>query len=132
ALAEPWTLVAADVEERSLAGERAHDEAFLEAGELEVQARERRLHRLGAGPVLLQLVALEAEGGREPEEQLERWARHLVKAGLAAHERRHREEEPAPAARGGQGGVSLRAEPDELVVVLDPAAHRLAVAAAVL
>jgi len=36
--------------------------------------------------VRLQLVAFEAEGGGEAQEQLERRARHLMEARLAAHE----------------------------------------------
>jgi hypothetical protein len=132
ALAEPGTLVAPDVEERTLACERAHHEAFLEARELEVQARERRLHRLRARPVRLQLVARKAEGGREAQEQLERRARHLVEAGLTIHQRRQRDEEPPPPAARDHGGGALRVEPDELVVVPDPASQRLAIGAAVL
>ena len=132
ALAEPRPLVAPDVEQRSLAGQRAHDEALLEAGELEVQARVRRLHRLGARPVRLELVALDPECGGEAQEELERRPRHLVEAGLAADQRRQRDEEPAPAAARDGGGGALRVEADELVVVLDPAPHRFAVGAAVL
>ena len=56
----------------------------------------------------------------------------LVEAGLAVHQRRQRDEQPAPPAARDHGRGALRVEPDELVVVLDPAAHRLAVGAAVL
>ena len=126
------TLVAHDVEQRALAAERAHDEAFLEAGELELQPCERRLHGLRTGVVRLELGRLEAEGGGEAQEELERRLVDLVEAGLAVHQRRQRDEQPAPPAARDHRGGALRVEPDELVVVLDPAAHRLAVGAAVL
>src|SRR5262249_60488206 len=90
------------------------------------------LHGLRAGEMRLELVALHAERRREAQEELERRPRHLVEAGFAVHERRQRDEEPAPPAARDGGRRALRAEPGELVVLLQPAAPRLALDPAVL
>src|SRR5262249_43760687 len=56
----------------------------------------------------------------------------LVEAGLAVHDRRQRDEEPALPAARDRRRAPLRVARDEVVVVLDPADEVRAIGAAVL